>query len=468
MSTHQPEYQPQLSLWIRQLLTVILLIVGVYLLTLTAPVLPMLTIAFLIAFVMFIPSRAIARNTPIPYPIVVILLYGFMGTLLVLGLLLLTPTLINGFNNLISSFQQGYSDLIASLQALRPQDAVLLVLGVPIDLSEVVRTVQSIFLNGIAPRTNGFLMPQGITPPNTGQQVELGNLINQILPLFGPVSQTVTSAIGSVAGFIGSVLLAVFVSFLLLLDVPFTQSVISRRVPTEYHREFALLVERLVKIWNGFFRGQVLIGFAIGVLTFVQLQGMGISNAFTLAVITGTISLIPTIGGIIALVPLSLIPLIQGSQTFPQVPHVIMALLVVGINLVISQVIWNVIAPKILGDALELPLPVIIVGVFVGAAAGGVLGAFLAAPIMATLRVMMVYMWNKINLRDPFPGEAAPFSWGDDPFARHKKVPPDTSLAGQMLVSEPTMTRIHVQKQTSEQVTGKSESKTPRSKRWRK
>src|SRR5215207_1708624 len=108
MSTHQPEYQPQLSLWIRQLLTVILLIVGVYLLTLTAPVLPMLTIAFLIAFVMFIPSRAIARNTPIPYPIVVILLYGFMGTLLVLGLLLLTPTLINGFNNLISSFQQGY------------------------------------------------------------------------------------------------------------------------------------------------------------------------------------------------------------------------------------------------------------------------------------------------------------------------------------------------------------------------
>lgn len=468
MSTHDPEYQPQLSLWIRQLLTVILLIVGFYLLTLTAPVLPMLTIAFLIAFVMYIPSRAIARNTPIPYPIAVILLYTFLGTLFIFLLLLLTPTLINGINSLIRSFQQGYSDLVASLRALRPQDAIFLILGVPVDLSDVVRTVQGIFLNGVAPRTTGFLLPQGVIPPNAGQQVELGNLINQILPLFGPVSQTVTSAIGSVAGFIGSSLLAVFVSFLVLLDVPLTQRVISRQVPVGYHREFALLVERLVKIWNSFFRGQVLIGFAIGVLTFIQLQGMGISNAFTLAVITGTISLIPTIGGIIALVPLSLIPLIQGSQTFPQVPHVIMALLVVGVNLVISQVIWNVIAPKILGDALELPLPVILVGVFVGAAAGGVLGAFLAAPIMATLRVLMVYVWNKINLRDPFPGEVAPFSWGDDPFARRKVVPPSAPLTEQMLVAEPTLTRIHVQKQPSEQVPIKSESKTPRGKRWRK
>ena len=74
------------------------------------------------------------------------------------------------------------------------------------------------------------------------------------------------------------------------------------------------------------------------------------------------------------------------------------------------------IAPKILGDALDLPLPVIIVGVFVGAAAGGVLGAFLVAPIMATLRVLLAYLWHKINLEDPFPGETAPFEWGDDPF----------------------------------------------------
>ena len=419
MSVPSPDYQPQFSLWVRQLLTVILLIAGVFMLTLLAPVLPMLTVAFMITFVMFFPSRSLARRTPIPYSISVIILYALMIVMIVLAILLLTPTLIAGINNLIASLQQGYNDLIVSLQALRPQDAVLDVVGIPVDLSELVRTAQGLLLNGITTSTRGFLLPTSLPTATPVQQVALNDIINQILPLFGPVSQTVTSAIGTVTGFIGSFLLALFVSFLVLLDIPLTQKAISRSVPSSYHREFALLVHKIAHVWNGFFKGQVLIGFAIGVLTFIQLSAMGIGNTFILAVITGLISLIPTIGGIIALVPLSLIPLIQGSQTLPQVPHGIMALLVVGINLLITQVIWNLIAPKVLGDALDLPLPVIIVGVFIGAAAGGVLGAFLVAPIMATMRVLIAYGWNKINLQDPYPGEQEPFGWDDDAFIYH-------------------------------------------------
>ncbi len=416
MSVTSPEYQPQFSLWVRQLLTVILLIAGVFMLTLLAPVLPMLTVAFLITFVLFFPSRSLARRTPIPYSIAVIILYVFMIVLIVLGLLLLTPSVIAGVNNLIASLQQGYSDLIASLEALRPQDAVLDIVGIPIDLSELVRTAKNLVLNGITTTSSGFLLPSTLPSASPAQQVALDSLINQILPLFGPVSQTVTSAIGTVTGFVGSFLLALFISFLILLDIPLTQKAISRSVPSGYHREFALLVHKIAHVWNGFFKGQVLIGFAIGVLTFVQLSAMGIGNTFILALITGVISLIPTIGGIFALVPLSLIPLIQGSQTLPQIPHGILALLVVGINLFITQIIWNAVAPKILGDALDLPLPVIIVGVFIGAAAGGVLGAFLVAPIMATMRVLIAYTWSKINLQDPYPGELEPFGWEDDAF----------------------------------------------------
>ena len=148
MSVSSPGYQPQFSLWVRQLLTVILLIAGVFMLTLIAPVLPMLTVAFLITFVLFFPSRSIARRTPIPYSIAVIILYVFMIVLIVLGLLLLTPTLIAGINNLIASLQQGYNDLIASLQALQPQDAVLYVFGIPLDLTEMVQTAKNLVLNG--------------------------------------------------------------------------------------------------------------------------------------------------------------------------------------------------------------------------------------------------------------------------------------------------------------------------------
>ncbi|MEO8397312.1 MAG: AI-2E family transporter [Chloroflexota bacterium] len=429
MNAPLSEYQPQLSLWVRQLLTVILLVAAVYLLTLIAPVLPMLTIAFLIAFVMFVPSRYLARHTPMPYAITVILLYGLLIVALVLGLLVITPTLLSGINNLLASLQNGYSELITNIENLKPQNAVLDIFGVRVDMSDIVTTIQNALNSGASASTN--LTPGQLADPIRVQQATLGSLINQILPLFGSVSTTITSAIGSITGFIGSFLLAVFVSFLVLLDIPITQKVMAHQIPTGYQREFAVLVHKLVHVWNGFFRGQVLIGFAIGVLTFIQLQWMGISNTFILAVITGTISLIPTIGGIFALVPLGLIPLIQGSSTFPDVPHGVLALLVVGINLVISQLIWNIVAPKILGDALDLPLPVIIVGVFVGAASAGVLGAFLAAPVMATLRVLMSYVWHKITRVDPFPDQPAPFSWDEDSFAYHGRfrAPPLTPLA---------------------------------------
>jgi predicted PurR-regulated permease PerM len=161
-------------------------------------------------------------------------------------------------------------------------------------------------------------------------------------------------------------------------------------------------------VWNGFFRGQVSIGILIGLLTWAQLKLMGITNAEILAVITGLISLIPTIGGIIALFPLGLVPLLQGSTVFTEFTNLGVAVLVVLVNLVFNQVIWNVVAPKILGDALELPLPVIIVGVFIGAAVGGVLGAFLVAPAMGTIRIIVVYALNKLAGRDPFPENEAP------------------------------------------------------------
>ncbi|MBK8024092.1 MAG: AI-2E family transporter [Chloroflexi bacterium] len=438
-----PQYQPQFSLWVRQLLLILLILGTIWMLTLIAPVLPTLTIAFLLAFVMFLPSRTIALNTPIPYALAVILLYMLLITLLIIGLLVIIPTLLSGANSVFNTLEQGYVAFTEALLKLDPHDAVIEIFGTRMILSDVVVALQSLFVSTTPPpaetgleadgttQTESAVATEGDTPliptdqtgtPDAFQlpQGELGNLINQLLSVFGSVTQTVTSAIGSVTGFVAGLLLAIFISFLVLLDIPKTQRSLAARIPVAYQREVALLTRRMIRVWNGFFRGQVLIGVMIGVLTWFQLSLMGIGSAVILAVFTGVISLIPTIGSIIALVPLGLVPLIQGSTVFPSMPYAVVALFVVIVNLIINQIIWNVIAPKILGDALELPLPLIIVGVFIGAAAGGVLGAFLVAPIMASLRVLVSYLWHKINLEDPFPGEEAPFEWGDNMFDKDR------------------------------------------------
>jgi len=457
-----PEYRPQLSLWIRQLLAVLLILGGIWVLTLIAPVLPMLTVAFLLSFAMFIPSRSLARYTPLPYAVVVVILYLVVITGLVIGLVVIIPTLANATNSFVNTIEEGYRGFTLGLSEFNSDEAIFDVLGTRVDLSDLVDIVKGMLITtptpdpaatippmtaepeiaptvdpstltipppttpemGIittpTPGTEGAFGTEGETTPSTTPvsiaQGEIGNLINQLLSVFGSLTQTLTSAIGSVTGFFANLLLAVFISFLILLDIPNTQRALASRLPLAYHREFAMLLYRMVRVWNGFFRGQVLIGFMIGLLTWFQLSLMGIGSAVILAVITGVISLIPTIGGIFALLPLSLVPLIQGSSVFPDIPNVILALFVILVNTIINQIIWNVVAPKILGDALQLPLPVIIVGVFIGAAAGGVLGAFLVAPLMATLRVLVSYIWHKISLEDPFPGEDAPFKWGEGSF----------------------------------------------------
>ena len=89
-------------------------------------------------------------------------------------------------------------------------------------------------------------------------------------------------------------------------------------------------------------------------------------------------------------------------------PHIFVALLVVLGNIIISQIVWNILSPKILGDALKLPTAVVICAVFVGAALGGLMGAFLIASLASSTRIVVSYLLNKIGGRDPFPDQTWP------------------------------------------------------------
>ncbi|MGQ9887284.1 MAG: AI-2E family transporter [Aggregatilineales bacterium] len=408
MSAHpQPEnepvltskYHPQWSRTARVIAAIFLIIAGIYALTLLAPVIQMLTFAFLLAFVMYTPTRWLYRRSVLPWAGAVAVIY-LLFVLAVLGaLLIIIPTFANGVRTLAKQGEQAYDRVVEELRAYTPEQGVFQVLNVPLDLNPFIMPLRLFVLGDELDeeaQANGAADVLG--------ELNLQELINSLFNVASTITSTVTSAISGAAGFIAALLLAVFVSFLVLLDLPHSQQQIARWIPSDYHREAALLIEKLRAVWNGFFRGQVFIGFVVGAVTWAQLTLMGVPGAPVLAIFTGVISLIPTIGGFIALGPLAIVPLIQGSTVFTEMSNGLFALLVVTVNLLISQVIWNVVAPKILGDALDLPLPVIIVGVFIGAALGGVLGAFLVAPIMSTLRVIVFYVIRKIAQEDPFPG----------------------------------------------------------------
>jgi predicted PurR-regulated permease PerM len=241
------------------------------------------------------------------------------------------------------------------------------------------------------------------------QQAIISNIPSlDVGQIVSTATQVITSLIGTFTAFFSTLFLGLFLSLLILLELPAYQHRILSSGSAPFQRDIRLIGVKVMNVWQGFFRGQLLLAVIIGVITFLQLILMGVQGAIAISIIVAVISLIPTIGGIIALVPLALVPLLQGSTVFTQMSHGTFALLVVGINLVISQIIWNVVAPKIMGDAVSLPLPVIIVGIIVGTALGGALGAFLIVPILGTARVIVLYLMAKVMQRDPFPGEEMP------------------------------------------------------------
>jgi predicted PurR-regulated permease PerM len=378
-------YQPQLSAWARQVVIVVLLIGTVYALTLLAPVMQLLSMTFLLSLVMFSPSRFIAHRLKLPYSIAVVLCYVVI--LVILGVIVarFIPATVDGANTLRNDAEQGYTQLQDTLQQYTPDQGVVTVLGVKLDLNFLIDPIRNQLLGS----------GQNTTAISTSDLRQVVSTITGIL----------TSAVSGITTFVSLSLMALFISFLVLLDLPNLSRALPGWIPPAYHRESTLLIHHIGAVWNGFFRGQVLIAIILTVLTWLQLTLMGVQNSAVVSVFVGVISLIPTLGGFIALVPIAAIAFFQGSTVFTTLPNGTFAVLVVAVNLIISQLIWNVVAPKIMGDAVNLPLPVIIVGIFIGTALGGILGAFLITPIIGTIRVIILYLLKKIGRLDPFPDQ---------------------------------------------------------------
>jgi predicted PurR-regulated permease PerM len=396
-------YQPEWALWVRQFVAVGLVIAGVYALTLLAPVSSILITTFLISFLMFIPARALARATPLNYATSVVLIVLIVLVIIIALIVVVVPRI----GDLVRGVIVGLEDLLRrgelSLRSWDPAAGAytLELLGFTVDLTAIATPIREALL---------------AQDPNRAAEavVQAQQALFSSLPTFDPrqiistVTQIITSLVGMFTQFLSTVFLGLFLSLLILLELPNYQRNVLLTGRPDVQRENRLLLNAMFRVWQGFFNGQLLLCAIIGVITTVQLGLMGITGAVPLAFLVAVLSLIPTLGGILALIPLFVVPLLQGSTVIVGISNLGVALVVVIVNLVISQFIWNVIAPKIMGDALKLPLPAIIIGIIIGTAIGGALGAFLIAPALGTARVVVLYLLAKVRRVDPFPDEALP------------------------------------------------------------
>jgi predicted PurR-regulated permease PerM len=171
--------------------------------------------------------------------------------------------------------------------------------------------------------------------------------------------------------------------------------------PPGYRDDFVRLRWRITDVWNAFLRGQLLLGVALATITTVVCAVVGLPYAVGMGLIAGMMEFVPNLGPIIALIPAVLVALFQGSSYLP-LSNFWFAVLVTGLYLVIQQIEGNLLVPRILGRSLNLHPLVVLIGIIVGGNVAGILGMLLAAPVLATLRIVSRYIFYRLYDRDPF------------------------------------------------------------------
>ena len=91
------------------------------------------------------------------------------------------------------------------------------------------------------------------------------------------------------------------------------------------------------------------------------------------------------------------VALLQGSTAFVDMPNWQFALLTLVINGVLTQSSSNVIQPVVYGGAVKISATAVVIGVSLGLAVGGILGALLVVPITGTLRELVALLLGVVS-----------------------------------------------------------------------
>ncbi|MDP9291799.1 MAG: AI-2E family transporter [Verrucomicrobiota bacterium] len=139
-----------------------------------------------------------------------------------------------------------------------------------------------------------------------------------------------------------------------------------------------------------FFRGQILVTLIDGVLIGTMLLGVGLNFALLIGLMVAILQLVPYLGILLCWIPAVLIAAVQwGDWKHP--------LIVTGVFVLASNLDGLFIAPRIVGNSVGLhPMTIIISVLGWSLLIGGLLGALLAVPLTATLKVLLKrYVWEK-------------------------------------------------------------------------
>ena len=169
-----------------------------------------------------------------------------------------------------------------------------------------------------------------------------------------------------------------------------------------------ILLRKLDGAWAGYLVAGIIFASVLSLISFVQYVLMSVPFPVVLALATGFITLIPSVGGILSTVLVFVVCVALGPTSPTTMDNLTYAVIVAVINGIITQATYYFVGLPITGRGVKLPIAIVLIGSMAGLATGSLIFAWLTVPIIASLRTGLGYLIAKANGQDPFPGEPMP------------------------------------------------------------
>lgn len=262
--------------------------------------------------------------------------------------------------------------------------------------------------------------------------INLNDLANRLLetlqPLLGQAGSIVGSLATSAAASIGRIFFIVFVAYFILAESKRVGEITLEQIPN-YDYDIQRMTRQLGVIWSSFFRGQFIIFVMVFVVYLIILSGLGVRYSIALAALTGLAVFIPYVGSWTSSIVMVLVTFFQPTNYFGLLPWQY-SIMVLAIALITNFIFDNYITPRFFGRTLDIHPAAVLVAALFMASLMGLVGIFLAAPVVATLKLVGLYVFRKMFDLDPWPEpekESTPvefpwYRWSRQIKARIKKI----------------------------------------------
>jgi len=191
-----------------------------------------------------------------------------------------------------------------------------------------------------------------------------------------------SSVLSSGAWLLGLLIVPVF-AFYFLTDASSMREGMATHVPPKDRQRYHRVLRDMDEVVRGYVRTIMIISLITGVATALTLYVAGVRVFLTFGILAGVANMVPVVGGVVAVVLITAISLLTVGLN-----RTIIILIVYGIIQLVSD---RVIAPKLMSQGANLHPVAVIIALLVGAEFFGIIGVFVAVPVLAAARVAWIH-----------------------------------------------------------------------------